>query len=417
MNGWEFWVPAAGMTLMVAVLAVLALLRGARLAQPGADRRAVRVYADQLREIDRDQARGLIPADEANRLRTETARRLLEADRSESAQTAAQAPRPARALGLGLIVAAVGAAAGVYVWQGAPLYADRPLALRQAEAERARAERPGQAQLQALWLASDLRPLPAEPEAELAALMDQLRAAVADRPDDLAGHRLLAQNEARLGRMAEAAAAQTRVVALLPPDTALDERVAEWTRQAQYLIAAAGGIVSPEAEGVLEGILRADPANGFARFFVGVMFDQTGRPDLTFHLWRTLLDDSAPDAPWVPDLRANLETLAAVAGVRYTLPPVAGSRGPTFADVEAAAGLDPQARAEMIGGMVEGLAARLGTQGGPAQDWARLIQALGVLDQDSRARAILAEARLVFADDPAGLQMILDAAQAAGLDG
>lgn len=409
MTDWIFWVPAAGITLVVVALAVLGLTRGARAlpADAGA-RRELRIYADQLREIDRDAARGLIAAPEAERLRTETARRLLDADRATAGQVAQLSPPAARGLALGLVAGAVALGAGLYWWQGAPGYADQPLAMRHAEAARMRAERPPQAELEAAWLAAPGRPATPEPDAQFAALMEQLRTAVAGRPDDLVGQRLLAQNEARLGRHAEAAAAQARVVALLPEDTPEPERVAEMTRQAQFMIAAAGGVVSPEVDALLEAVLRRDPQNGFARFFLGVMFDQTGRPDLTFALWRRLLEDSTPDAPWVPDLRANLELLAAVAGVRYTLPPEAatGTRGPTADEIEAAAAMDPAARAEMIGNMVEGLATRLANRGGPPEDWAQLVRALGVLGQTTRARAIADEARLVFADNPQALVAI-----------
>lgn len=409
MTDWIFWVPAVGITLVVVALAVLGLTRGARAlpADAGA-RRALRIYADQLREIERDAARGLIPAPEAERLRTETARRLLEADRATAGQVAGQSPPAARGLALALVAGSVALGAGIYGWQGAPGYPDRPLTMRLAEAARMRAERPSQAELEAAWLAAPERPAPPAPDPQFAVLMEQLRTAVAGRPDDLTGQRLLAQNEARLGRFAEAAAAQARVVALLPDDTPEPERIAEMTRQAQLMIAAAGGVVSPEADRILETVLRRDPQNGFARFFLGVMFDQTGRPDLTFSLWRRLLDDSTPDAPWVPDLRANLETLAAVAGVRYALPPVAatGARGPTADQAEAAAGMEPAARAEMISNMVEGLAMRLANQGGPPEDWAQLVRALGVLGQTARARAIADEARLVFADNPQALVTI-----------
>jgi cytochrome c-type biogenesis protein CcmH len=412
MSGWEFWVPAVGITLMVAALAVLALMRGARATDEEAGtRRELRVYADQLREIERDRGRGLVDGPEAERLRIETARRLLEADRATAGLRTGESPRAARVLALGLVAVSVALAAWVYGRIGAPLYADQPLAVRHAEAARARAERPPQAALEAMWLAAPQREVPPEPDPAFAALMEQLRSAVAGRPDDLTGQRLLAQNEARLGRFAEAAAAQARVVALLPPETPEPERVAEMTRQAQFMIAAAGGVVSPETDRVLEAVLVRDPSNGFSRFFLGVMFDQTGRPDLTFGLWRRLLEDSTPDAPWVPDLRANLELLAAVAGVRYSLPPegATGGRGPSAQDIAAAEEMDPAARAEMIGGMVEGLSARLATQGGPPEDWARLVRALAVLGQTERARAIRDEARLVFADQP-DARALIDAA-------
>lgn len=412
MSDLWFWVPATAIALGVAALAMLALLRGARLLPAaGEGRRDLRIYAEQLREIERDLARGLIVPAEAERLRTETARRLLEADRARTGKGFEASPQSARALALGLVAGAVALSAAIYAWRGAPLYGDRPLALRHAEAEEARANRPSQAEMETAWAAAPEREPPPVPDPEFAQLMERLRETVAARPDDLTGHRLLAQNEARLGRFAEAAQAQARVVALLPETAPELERVAELTRQAQFMIAAAGGIVSPEADRVLEAILRRDPQNGFARFFLGIMFDQTGRPDLTFQIWRRLLEDSTPDAPWVPDLRASLEALAAVAGVRYQLPPegATGQRGPSAEDIAAAEGMDPEARAGMIGDMVEGLAVRLAGQGGPPEDWARLVRSLAVLGQTERARAIRDEARLVFADRPEA-RAIVDAA-------
>lgn len=417
---WTFWLPAAALTLMALGLAALGLLRGARAdtADAPEERRELRIYADQLREIERERERGLIDPAEAERLRLETARRLLDADRALAGLPAGQAPRGMRRLSLALIPLAAVLGAVIYASRGVPFYPDRPLAARHAEAANLRAARPGQAELVAAWAASPLREADPEPDPDFVALMEQLRAALASRPLDLTGHQLLAQNEARLGRFPEAAQAQARVVALLPAGTPSEQEVAERIRHVQFLIAAAGGLVSPEAEDELEAILRRDPQNGFARFFVGVMFEQTGRPDLTFQIWRRLLDDSPPDAPWVPDLRAGLEPLAALAGVRYTLPPEAamGLRGPSAEDIEAAGEMDADERAAMIGGMVEGLSARLAAQGGPPADWGRLIQALSVLGQTERARAIWTEARLVFADDAPALAQIAAAARAGGLD-
>lgn len=408
MENLAFWGPALALAGISVALIVLGLVRGARLrteAPTTQDRRELRIYADQLREIERDTARGLIDPAEAQRLRTEVARRLLDADRAERAPLR-EAPRAARIVALATVPAVIAVALVVYLQAGAPMYPDMPLAARHAEAAQMRASRPDQATLEADWAL--VRPAQTDPDPQYVALMEQLRAALATRPDDLRGHRLLAQNEANLRNFAAAAAAQARVVALQGADVALVDQVL----LAEYLVAAAGGVVSPQAERVLESILRRDPRNLQARYYTGLMFAQTGRPDLTFQLWRGVLDDSTPDAPWVPSIRATIEDLAAISGVRYTLPPLAvqGGRGPSADDIAAAEALDGDDRAAMIGAMVEGLATRLGNQGGPPEDWARLIQALGVLGQVDRARAIWSEARLVFAESPAALELI----QAAG---
>ena len=89
--------------------------------------------------------------------------------------------------------------------------------------------------------------------------------------------------------------------------------------------------------------------------------------------------------------------------------------GPSAGDVAAAEDMSDEDRQEMIRGMVEGLAERLSSEGGTAEEWARLITALGVLGETERAGTILAEARQVFWDDAAGLSAIEAAGERAGL--
>jgi cytochrome c-type biogenesis protein CcmH len=416
MDIWLFLLPAAAMAVIAAALIALGFLRGAQTRPAAGDasrpKREVQVYAAQLREIERDLARGTVAPDEAERLRTEIGRRLLEADRAKRTAIGL-APPPLRVVGLASIPVALAFASLVYWQAGTPGYADLPLAERHAQAAEMRAARAPQATLEAEWAADPRRAPAAEPDEDFAALLDRLREVLVNRPLDVEGHRLLARNEANTGNLAAAAAAQARVVELQGDAVPLADQVA----LAEYMILAAGGVVSPEAEVVLERILRRDPMNGLARYYTGLMFAQTGRPDLTFRLWRGLLDDSRPDAPWVPHLRAMLPDLAQIAGVRYTLPPpeAAAARGPTSEDMQAAMDLDPEERAQMIGGMVEGLAARLASSGGPPEDWARLIAALGVLGQHDRARAIWAEAQRLFADQAEGLARIEAAARGAGV--
>ena len=54
-------------------------------------------------------------------------------------------------------------------------------------------------------------------------------------------------------------------------------------------------------------------------------------------------------------------------------------------------------------------------EGGPAQDWAQLIVALGVLGDQQRAAAIWDEAQTVFAASPDAIAVLRGAAESAGV--
>lgn len=406
--GW-FWLTAGALVLASAVALMRGLRRGRAAPAPGAQ--DMQVYRDQLAEIERDMARGVIAAEEAARLRTEVSRRILEADRMVQAGaggTDRSTTGPALLLPALLVIAVLAGGAALYWRLGAPGYPDMPLAERIAMAETLRSTRPDQAKAEAGLPAA----VPPEGmDAEFLALMDKLRSAVRDRPGDVQGQRLLAQNEARLGNFAAAHAAQAQVIALSGAAATAEDHAA----LAELLVFAAGGYVSPEAEAALTEALRRDPQNGTARYYSGLMFAQTGRPDRAFLLWRDLLESSPPDAPWVAAIRAQIGDLSVRAGVRYSPAPQPGLAGPSAADMEAAAGMATEDRAAMIEGMVAQLNDRLATEGGTAAEWAQLIGAYGVLGQTERARQIWAEAQGRFAARPEDLAVVRTAAEAAGV--
>ena len=405
-----FWIVAAGLGLAVTGLIALALLR-AQDAEAEMERFDIRIYRDQLSAVDKDLARGLVGEEEAERLRTEIKRRILDADRA-SADTGptGRAPKAATLVTAALSgVAVLGGSLWLYTVIGAPAYPDMPLVARLTDAAERRATRPTQAQAEAS--------LPAAPDpsasGEFVELMDRLRATVAERPSDIDGHRLLARNEAGLGNFPAAHAAQKRVIEILgPAATARD-----WADYGDLMVLAAGGYVSPEAERAFEEALAREPGNGTARYYMGSMQLQTGRPDLAFRIWQAQLREGPADAPWIGPIRAQIEQAAARAGIDYQLPPApdgAAPSGPSAADVAGAEGMSPAERMQMIEGMVSGLSERLATTGGPPEDWARLIRAYGVLGRREQAAAIWAEAQQVFEDEVARLP-ILRAARDAGV--
>ncbi|GAA0301585.1 c-type cytochrome biogenesis protein CcmI [Rhodovulum strictum] len=406
-----FTLVALGLAAAIAVLLAITLARG-RSGDAPAAAYDLQVYRDQLREVERDLARGVITADEAERIRTEVARRVLEADRQLKAQTTGtQAPRAANlAVGGVLVLLLLGGTWGLYRAVGAPGYPDQPMAARIAEAAEFRATR--MRQTEAEETAPPI-PVPA-PEPQHMELVERLREAVAERGDDLRGQILLARNEAALGNFAAAHAAQARVIDLKQGRATAED----YATRADMMVLAAGGYVSPEAKAVLEEALNRDPRNGLALYYWGLMHIQTGRPDIAFRVWRELLTVSQPDDPWLGPVHAQIRDLAWFAGDDdYTPPPLpqAGTRGPSAEDIEAAADMTPEQRRQMIVGMVANLSDRLARQGGSPEEWAQLIRALGMLGDTEQAGGIWAEAQQVFAPHPQALETVRAAAIAAGV--
>jgi cytochrome c-type biogenesis protein CcmH len=57
----------------------------------------------------------------------------------------------------------------------------------------------------------------------------------------------------------------------------------------------------------------------------------------------------------------------------------------------------------------------LATQGGPAEDWARLIRAYSVLGEQEAAATIWNEAQEVFVGSMRGMEILTNAARDAGV--
>lgn len=410
-----FWIIVAVLSVGVAAVLALTLLRG-RVGDAPPAAYDLEVYRDQLREIERDATRGVIGPEDAERLRAEISRKILAADSQlqDHGESGGQ-PRMLGILAAGVIVAGIaGGGVALYTWIGAPGYGNLPVAARIAQSEQARAERLGQDAAEERFAPQDPG-LPDGTDEEYMALVERLRETVAERPDDRRGLRFLVRSEAALGNMGAARRAQGQLIEAKGEDAT----AADYATLAELMINAAGGYVSADAERALRKALDRDGRAPTARFYLGVYMAQVDRPDAAFRLWRDLLEESTPDAPWVPPIRAGIEELAARAGVRYELPPEgaapAAPPGPSAGDVEAAGDMDPAARREMIRGMVARLSDRLATEGGTAADWARLINAYGVLGEAAQARRIWAEAQSVFAENPEGLATVRAAAENAGV--
>lgn len=398
-----FW----GLSLALAALALLPVIAAILRPQESCEaRHDIAIYRDQLAEIERDLARGALTEEEAVQVRLEVQRRLLDADHAEEGRLNRAPAWVNRAIVLLLGVAVIGGGIGLYAAVGAPGYPDLPLALRLERAEAARVNRPDQAQAESEAAAA--LPPARSPSEEVAELMERLRSTLSNRPNDLQGHLLLARNEAALGNFAAARRAQERVVDIMAEDV----DPATLATLAELMILAAGGLVTNEAEAILDRTLALSPENGTARYYKGLASAQIGRPDRTFRIWRDLLESSPPDAPWMEPIRNQIDSIAQRAGMPNSPPPPAG---PDPDDIANAADMSDAQRQQVIEGMVASLSDRLATAGGPPSDWARLIVAYGVLGQRDRASAIWQEAQQVFGGTEEAIAPIREAAERAGV--
>jgi cytochrome c-type biogenesis protein CcmH len=407
-----FWIITGVLAFVAAALLARALVQGRTGAEPPAAY-DLRVYRDQLKEVDKDLARGVINAEDAERTKAEIGRRILAADAQVKAggETGGQP----RGLGQGLAVVLglvlIGGSLGLYWKLGVPGYGDQGLSARIEMAKELHANRPSQTEMEA-----QLPPTPAmgDVSPEYQDLVEKLRKAVAARPNEVQGYMLLARNEAALGNYKAAYQAQARVLEL-KAETAT---AGDYVDYADLLILATNGYVSPQAEQALLTALDLDPRDATARYYMGLMLVQTGRPDRAFRTWDALLRQGPPDAPWIAPIRAQIEEIAALAGiVNYTLPAAAPAMpGPSSEDMQAAQDMTPEERQDMIRGMVAQLSDRLANEGGTPEEWARLIAAYGVMGESERAAAIWTEAQQVFKDRPQALATVRAGAERAGLN-
>ena len=351
----------AAMALAVALCLLIPLLRPRAAPRPRAEH-DIEIYRDQLAELERDRARGLVSESQLEASRAEIGRRLLAADaaRQESAESR-DAPHSRTVLAVILAAVLPLSAGGLYVWRGAPTVLAEP---ESAEAP------------------------PAEHDADMTSLVRRLAERMKDRPDDARGWRLLGRSLYSLERFSEAARAYGRASELLPADADLR------SLHGEALAAARGGRVTAEAARAFAAALRIDPKEPRARFYLGLAALQKGDREGALERWRALEGDSPEDAEWLPMLRGRIASLTP--GTGSEAPP-----GPTRDDVAAAERMLPEERARMIRGMVEGLAARLEEEPDDAEGWARLARSWRVLGEPEKERdALIALARLLPEGSP-----------------
>jgi cytochrome c-type biogenesis protein CcmH len=367
--------PFALVLLGMTVLAVLAVLLplGRRRHAPSEGGEA-EVYRDQLDEIERDSRRGTLGPAEAEAARIEVARRLIAAsEQTAKGEDTGRAARNRRRAVAVLALLLLPISAGIlYFGLGRPDLPDRPLA------SRASGEVGGQ---------------------PLADLIRRVEEELKKRPDDGQGWDVIAPVYLRSGNAARAADAFSNAIRLLGSTANREAGLGE------SLTLAAGGTVTPEAGAAFERAVKLDPGEVRARFYLARQAEQADDMAKASGIYRSLLKDAPPEAPW----RAMVAQALAETAL--------GAEGQAPAiDPKQLQGVSPEERIATIRGMVEGLAARLNSAPEDLGGQLRLIRAWTMLGEKDKARAQAEAARKAFAGNPDALRRIGDLLLGLGLE-
>ena len=261
------------LAILVTTLVVLALVLGPLLkpARAPATREAFdrAVYRDQLKELEREVARGAVAESEAATARLELQRRLLAADSEDKATTGgARKPLLAGAIALAMVVIA----GGLYLRLGSPGLPDDPYAERQAERDQLAQQQAQITQIRAM----------------VAKLADEMK----QHPDNLEGWLRLGRSYAVLGQADDAATAFAQAEKLKPNDPGV------LMTEAQALMAgrSLAEPMAPQVVALLERIQTIDPDEPAVLWYLGLHAAQQGDFKTARADWQKVKDGMPPDS-------------------------------------------------------------------------------------------------------------------------
>ena len=344
------WFCIAVISLATLAVLLLPLLRSSADGLRGGDSRLV--YEDQLAELDRDVARGVVTSEEAEALRTEIARRLLAVDQADD-------PSSNESVGAGLRNATVGTIAVLTVGASAVLYAVLG--------------NPG---------------LPGVPASDRADERDyvqnieKLAALMKANPEDATGWRLLAIGYRATGRLEEAAHAYEQAVTRGTQDASV---LADY---GEILVLLNQGQISDRAREVFDQAVAQAPDDERSRYYQALGWMQDSDFDKARAAFQKLQQSAPEGAPWRQNVDRRLQEIDVL---------------------EAQAAADAPERVQdnpQILAMVQGLAARLEEEPQDLAGWLRLMRSYVVLEEKELAVDAYKTAIATFSGDADALKQL-----------
>jgi cytochrome c-type biogenesis protein CcmH len=393
-------------TFAVALLLVPLIVRNRR--NETRDAYNLAVYRDQLAELDRDVARGIIDPAEAEAAKSEVARRILALGPTAAPQSSSSTPLAVAAIAILLLPFTAWA---LYWDLGSPSVSDQPLAARSA---------PGAA-APATAAANAAAPSGApDQHVDMAEAVRKLVIQLQAHPNDLDSWVLLARSYIELDRFKDAADAYKHALDLSGQKP---ELLGDW---AEAEVLANEGKVTPEAQQAFQTALADAESAPRSRYYLALARLQAGDAKSAIQSWVDLEAEAPADADYLPLLHRRIAEAAKAAGIdpatlktsagvpRKPPPPetaanpheaapaaaqaapAAETSMPTSGQVAetamATAKMSPQEREQMINGMVERLAGRLQQNPDDIDGWTRLGRSYLVLNNPAKAQEAFAHA-------------------------
>lgn len=377
------------MTVAVLAALLIPLLRGGGKAMAVRAEYDLRVYRDQLTEVDKDVARGLMTKTEAEAARLEIQRRMLAADAETQAPETEGLRLPRTGLAVFVSVAVALGAGGLYLLLGAPGIPDQPYAERK---------------LASSGLSSDQTH-------QVEQMVQQLAEKMRANPGDQNGYLMLGRSYSVLGRYGDAYDAYKKAAALGPMDADA------WSEFGEAAVSISSGLVTPEAQQAFQSALAENAFHPGALYYLGLARLQASDAKGAIAIWKELERVSPAEAPWLTMLRESIRQAGEEGGIDPAQvapkPPV--SQGNAPAQAQQIARLDAS-QSQMAAEMVKRLEDRLKENPNDAEGWAKLARSYNVMGRKADAAEAFRQAQEA---DPKNVRLKLAYAgallQAAGL--
>ena len=252
------------------------------------------VYRDQLRELDRDAARGVIDTAEAEAARNEIRRRVLAADAQAGAQDGAASARALSPSTVLLIAVSVPVLSlSLYAVLGRPELAD-PNNLVVQQQQRG----PTQEQMRAA-----AQMTPEQRREMIRGMVSRLSERMKENPKDLAGWLRLGRARSVLGEHEKSAEAYGKAAALVPKNV----RVLTLYTMAVLRLRKNDGPIGPGLVALMKRLYDLEPRHPLALYYLGKNAFDLGREEEGKDYWRKLLPLLKDRPEFAARIRKRLE--------------------------------------------------------------------------------------------------------------